>query len=380
MQKHIAAASANLIQSTDSTQFARDAAELGGAVSRGDEMFARAFEAYIQDELHDAGRKNTYLVSGTRGVHLTPKPARRSRASIAAEHARHDEIVKANPEYAAAKAHADAAEEAWGRAVAAKHTAGGKGAQAKADDAYGAWIAATSAAAKIRRSLVPEIDGYHDGTEHPIYAQPYPQGAERQAINRAMRGFLAALRTSGEVYKALGSTIIIHFPAEALKALAVANRPGLHLDPVRHRWVNDLPPEQKAKVVGEAVRRSLSPDLLKQPYRQQVEQGAHPCTGHCYVASEALYHLMGGKEAGYKPMNIQHEGGPHWWLDGPGGRHDLTAEQFSSPVPYHQGIGKGFMSKNGPDGRQLPSKRAETVMGKALQHLDAGPGAFRQAA
>ncbi len=174
--------------------------------------------------------------------------------------------------------------------------------------------------------------------------------------------------------------IVVHLPTEALKALAVANRPGLHLDPERHRWVNDLPPEQKAKVVGEAVRRSLSPDLLKQPYRKWVEEGAHPCTGHCYVASEAFYHLMGGKEAGYKPINASLDGAPHWWVEGPHGRHDLTHEQFDGPFPYERGAGKGFMSKNGPDARQLPSRRAETVMGKALQHLDAGPGAFRQAA
>ncbi len=31
--------------------------------------------------------------------------------------------------------------------------------------------------------------------------------------------------------------------------------------------------------------------------------------GNCYVTCEALYHLLGGKKAGYKPMYIKHEGG-----------------------------------------------------------------------
>ena len=106
-----------------------------------------------------------------------------------------------------------------------------------------------------------------------------------------------AAARDAEAHKA----IIVYFPPEALKALAVANRPGLHLDPVRHRWVNDLPPEQKAQVVGEAVRRSLSPDLLKQPYRQWVEEGAHPCTGHCYVASEATKNRI---ERGELPLEV----------------------------------------------------------------------------
>jgi len=30
------------------------------------EMFARAFESFVEDELHKKGRKNTYLVDGTR--------------------------------------------------------------------------------------------------------------------------------------------------------------------------------------------------------------------------------------------------------------------------------------------------------------------------
>ena len=45
----------------------------------------------------------------------------------------------------------------------------------------------------------------------------------------------------------------------------------------------------------EQIQRVLSPDLLKPQFRKQ---GEHPLYGHCYAASEALYHLLGGKNEG----------------------------------------------------------------------------------
>lgn len=110
-------------------------------------------------------------------------------------------------------------------------------------------------------------------------------------------------------------------------------------------------------VMVEAVRGALSDDLRKKPY-----QGAANCmAGHCYVASEALYHILGAKEAGWTPMHVSHEGGPHWYLKN---RHsgkviDATADQFQTPVPYHLGKGKGFLTA-------LPSKRANIVISRVL--------------
>jgi hypothetical protein len=107
--------------------------------------------------------------------------------------------------------------------------------------------------------------------------------------------------------------------------------------------------------VARAVRASLTPDLLKPVFAG----GAEPLAGHCYVASEAYFHLVGGAAAGWTPVAVQHEGGPHWWLRGPGGRIvDLTAEQFRTPVPYGLGRGKGFLTSQ-------PSRRAAIVMGRA---------------
>lgn len=107
----------------------------------------------------------------------------------------------------------------------------------------------------------------------------------------------------------------------------------------------------------------LTQELLREPYRSRVAAGAHPLTGHCYVACEALYSLLGGEAAGYTPMCQKHEGGPHWWLRGPSGEViDPTAAQFSSLVPYELGRGKGFLTRE-------PSRRARVVIGRIEEHL-----------
>lgn len=80
--------------------------------------------------------------------------------------------------------------------------------------------------------------------------------------------------------------------------------------------------------------------------------------GHCYVASEALFHLA---DQTLYPHFIRHEGSPHWFLKDERGRvYDLTAAQFSTPVPYEQGVRKGFLTKR-------PSARTRIVIQRVEQ-------------
>ncbi len=119
---------------------------------------------------------------------------------------------------------------------------------------------------------------------------------------------------------------------------------------------NSRNPElKKLKTLVEDVRGALTPDLRKKEY----QANPNPMAGHCYVASEAVYHTVGGKEAGWKPMSIQHEGGPHWFLknDEQGLIVDPTADQFKTPVPYDEGRGTGFLTRQ-------PSKRAQVVLAR----------------
>jgi hypothetical protein len=102
----------------------------------------------------------------------------------------------------------------------------------------------------------------------------------------------------------------------------------------------------------ERVKRALTPDLRKGRWKTLADD-CDPMTGHCYVASEALRSLLGPE---WRPMFIEHEGSPHWFLKHEDGRIlDVTSSQFSSPVPYDKAKGKGFLTRE-------PSARARTVL------------------
>jgi len=77
--------------------------------------------------------------------------------------------------------------------------------------------------------------------------------------------------------------------------------------------------------------------------------------GNCYVAAEALYHILGGTAGDWVPQRMRlPDGETHWWL-----KHRLTGTildpsrvQFGSQLPdYSQGRGAGFLTRQ-------PSKRA----------------------
>ena len=78
--------------------------------------------------------------------------------------------------------------------------------------------------------------------------------------------------------------------------------------------------------------------------------------GQCYVMSEVMYHLFGGKNAGWKPMRMTHEGVSHWFIQHEMGMIvDLTARQFKTMPDYRKAVGCGFLTKQ-------PSKRAKLYL------------------
>jgi hypothetical protein len=106
------------------------------------------------------------------------------------------------------------------------------------------------------------------------------------------------------------------------------------------------------------IQDSLTDDLLDANYRKIKEQhpDANEAFGHCYVATEAAYHLLGGKAEGWAPQFVRVAGYPHWYLKHQSGFiYDPTASQFKIAVPYHQGKGKGFLTKQ-------PSKRCKQLV------------------
>jgi hypothetical protein len=108
-----------------------------------------------------------------------------------------------------------------------------------------------------------------------------------------------------------------------------------------------MPDTLAARIVA-----ALTDDLRRAPWRGS----SNPLAGHCYVASEAAWHALGGKASGWTPCTLRHEGGPHWFLRHADGRVlDLTAGQFTTPVPYAAARGCGFLTRE-------PSKRARVVL------------------
>lgn len=81
--------------------------------------------------------------------------------------------------------------------------------------------------------------------------------------------------------------------------------------------------------------------------------------GNCYATSEAIYHLVGGKAAGWKPMRMKVNDGSHWFLKHASGVIlDVTAAQFGHdrvPIDYSTARGCGFLTKQ-------PSTRARRLM------------------
>lgn len=79
--------------------------------------------------------------------------------------------------------------------------------------------------------------------------------------------------------------------------------------------------------------------------------------GNCYAASEALYHILGGKDAGWTPVRLRMPNDTHWFL-----RHasgfilDPSRLQFKGTrINYTSGRGSGFLTKG-------PSRRARKLI------------------
>jgi hypothetical protein len=111
------------------------------------------------------------------------------------------------------------------------------------------------------------------------------------------------------------------------------------------------------------IRAVLTPDLLRPKYREHV---SNPMYGHCYVASEALYHLLGARSSPFRPYHGKDDTGDvHWWLENTltGHRYDITADQYyrvGKKPPYDAGRLGSFLT-------EAPSKRARIVMERINQ-------------
>jgi len=107
---------------------------------------------------------------------------------------------------------------------------------------------------------------------------------------------------------------------------------------------------------------------LKRHYQKSIGEGAHPHTGFCTMASDALRRILGGQVrgfSGYKLCRVVHEGGPHYYLTTPSGEVlDPTAAQFKTRPPYERGKGKALSTPSRIPGTdvQSPTQGARAIM------------------
>lgn len=98
-----------------------------------------------------------------------------------------------------------------------------------------------------------------------------------------------------------------------------------------------------------AVRAALRDEDRRAPWRGNPNQMA----GHCYVASEAVYHLLGRGT----PHYVHVGDATHWYLVVDGTVVDPTSDQFDVEPPYANGRGCGFLTRQ-------PSQRTSAVLGR----------------
>lgn len=106
------------------------------------------------------------------------------------------------------------------------------------------------------------------------------------------------------------------------------------------------------------VQNSLTNDLRKKKYQNKRNKLA----GHCYVATEALWHLFGGPRSVFKPMVMTINGDTHWFLRGRGMILDVTLLQYRTIPKYNTARGCGFLTSK-------PSKRAQIVIKRVEAQL-----------
>lgn len=116
----------------------------------------------------------------------------------------------------------------------------------------------------------------------------------------------------------------------------------------------------------EIIHESLSKDLLKKQYQADYDN-LHFTTGHCYIASEAIYHAFGGKEKWSAYAGRDHNNGTHWWLKNKdtGEIVDPTKEQYTSlgiEPPYDKSRPCAFLTRE-------PSQRAQKLIARVNEKI-----------
>lgn len=106
------------------------------------------------------------------------------------------------------------------------------------------------------------------------------------------------------------------------------------------------------------IQSHLTDDLLIEPFKSLPNKNKF--SGHCYVASEAMYHLLPENiKNQYTPSVLKINNITHWFLKNQetGDIIDITKDQFNIQLDYTQSRNCGFLTKN-------PSKRTQILLSR----------------
>ena len=120
-----------------------------------------------------------------------------------------------------------------------------------------------------------------------------------------------------------------------------------------------IDPKNAIRLLRKTFRKKAAKRLLTDYWLEKnVQEGIHS-VGFCYIATEALFHLVGGTSSDFRPMYLRDGAETHWWLqDSNGSILDPTHDQYGgAKPPYHLGKRAGFQN-----GYKRASKRASALL------------------
>lgn len=190
---------------------------------------------------------------------------------------------------------------------------------------------------------------------------------KKSSTDSANLQLVGLLTTKGEnAHKVMGDMLPSMFKAE-----------DSILDLSKHE--RETPPELP-KRIQRAMWALHQPGVLTDELRQpKYRSDPNPLAGHCFVATNALFHLINGPKTGWDMKCIHREhlkdvgDDTHWFLQHRKTGHilDPTADQFDVVPPYEQGVSKGT-SQTGEDVGK-PTKRAQVVIDRAKAVMSEAP-------
>lgn len=190
-----------------------------------------------------------------------------------------------------------------------------------------------------------------------IWYTPISTGKRRPQSMKALSSICARYSTRGSFVSAYYTELSAHSSYTlALISAYIESRTSNRnvLDDAGNALTSD------AETLMKRIQMVLRPEDLKPEYR--AINASNPMYGHCYVATEVLYHILrrSSKSEGFKPhRGTDDKGVSHWWLqDSKGNILDPTKEQYLSvgrKPPYENGKRSTFRTKQ-------PSYRAVRVM------------------